>query len=343
MIQTLILQVKYTLLLFASQDILELKYFYRYGISQVDSYRSSELVITAENLFAKFRPVHGNPSNIQGTMQLAEMHRHMGGGRDTTTPSWRALRALTTQGVDIVAVTNHNHRGHTSVSRTRDWIRAIGGKHIEIIDGVEVTAKSHLHPGEDRHVLVYNAPNIRRLQVFMPLPRLLAEAADQGAETFLAHPSLGSNMSVTPDEVDDLTNRGLPFGLEVHNGGAAQIDSWSSYVTTKSANPLFSFIAGRLPQTGANDIAKELAQTYELPGLGGGDQHGEGQSFVLNCFPQGMTVFEAIKRGVNVVMESNSVPRPLPWELAVGHVRGKLSARRVDRKVQRLQRRFFSG
>lgn len=295
-------------------------------------------MIEAAVLNSEYRVVHGDPANIRGKMRVGDYHRHMAGGGDTTAPRELALFVLATQGVDEVAVTNHNNLGYDAASWTRDFIYLLTGKFVNIINGVELTAKSHLSSGEDRHVLIYNAPRPRELKAFTPLPRLVSQAADQGAEVFLAHPLLGKGMSVTEDEIDDLTNRGYPFGLEVHNGGAAQIAALRPKVEANSNNPLFSFIERQLPQSGSNEKAKELVATYGLAGLGGTDLHGGGKSFVMTCFPAGMTLFEAIKNGKSIIVESKSIPSPQPHELLIGTIGGKISSREMSRRINRQQR-----
>lgn len=298
-------------------------------------------MIEAKTLLSEGHVVHGDPKNVQGQMRVGDYHRHTGGGGDGTAPREVVFFMLAKQGVDEVAVTNHNQLGYDAASRARDLICLLTGRFVNIINGVELTAKSHLFPGEDRHVLIYNAPQPRKLKAFTPLPRLLAEVADQGGEAFLAHPLLGatrsggSTMSVMPREIDDLVNRGLHFGLEVHNGGAVQVAKMRPLVEARIRNPFFSFIEEQLPLRGSNEEAKRLAEIYDLDGVGGTDLHGLGKSFVLTCSLAGTTVFEAIKSRKAVIVESNSVPSPQPHELVIGTVGGKFSAWRMERKFNR--------
>ncbi len=293
-------------------------------------------MITAENLLANYKVVHGDPANVHGLMTAVDLHRHSGGGGDTTATRWQVFSTLARQGVDV-AITNHNQLGHAAASRSRDLLHRVTGKFVDIYDGVELTAKSHLS-GRDVHVLVYKAPKPRKLKAFAPLPQLLAQIADQGGFAFLAHPELGENMSVTQAEVEDLAERGLPFGIEAHNGGAAQIEAWLPMVDARTNNPLFSFIRKRLPQSGSNGRAKEMAVTYEVPVSGGTDLHGGGKSFVLTCAPAGIPLFEAITTGRSVIVESKVIPKPQAHELVLGTIGSRFSSWRMDRRVTRLQR-----
>ena len=133
--------------------------------------------------------------------------------------------------------------------------------------------------------------------------------------------------------MDDLANRDLPFFLEVHNGGAAQIDRWRPEVEKRSHIKLFAASERLIPQTGSNELAKQLAAIYGRGGTGGTDSHGFDPGFVLTCAPVGITIFEAINAGTSVIVARKKTPRPKFLDLAIGTVGSRISSFQMDQRL----------
>ena len=276
-------------------------------------------MIEAVELQKKYRLVHGEPSNISGQMKMADLHVHEGG--DTTDTPWRIVRAAVRRGLDLIAVTNHDNAfGYERASRMRDRIekKREGNHHLTIIRAAEVTAE------DNRHVLVYNLKH--NVPVGSPLPRLLEEVDKQDATASMAHPELGSFSPTEKDIEELLEGDNPPFALEVHNGGARQIDRYSPTVEKYGCMPVVSFIKNRLPKTGSNSKAHEVFERFKdslLGATGGSDAHSARHvGDVITCYPAEMELFDAIEKGKSVVMEHKKPKRATGTNLAIGTLRG---------------------
>jgi hypothetical protein len=277
-------------------------------------------VIAAAELQKRYKIVHGNPEILTGNVETGETHAHILG--DTTDSAARIVGAAIKNRVGKLFISDHDADNYGVASRIRDRLErkwAPLGHRLEVGRAAEVTTSDNLH------ILMYG---FKRLPASgQSLEHLLEEAEREDAYVSLAHPELG-DFSVTEQRVEDLLEKGLRFGLEVHNAGASQIDRAQKY-------PLPRSIRRRIPEAGSNDRAKVIFDKFQhmLHGAtGGSDAHNARHiGDVVTCVPAGMDFFDAIREGKSVIMERERLPRTTVTNVLVGHVRGKM----LDRKRQR--------
>lgn len=271
-------------------------------------------MIQAAELKKNYRLVHGNPADVTGIMGIADLHVHESG--DATDTSRRIIASAVRQGIDLIAVTNHDSAdGYERASRIRDRLtrKKPVDHQLTIVRAAEVTA------ADKRHVLVYNLK--QHIPVGLRLEHLLEEVDKQGATVSMAHPELG-NFSTTEKDIEVLLKGdNPPFALEVHNGGAAQIDRYKN-------SWLPRFIRRRIPEANSNIRAKTIFEAFmsKLQGAtGGSDAHNARHvGDVVTCYPAEMDIFDAIRDGRSVVMERKKLPRATATNLAVGTLRGMM-------------------
>lgn len=274
-------------------------------------------MVAAVELLKEYRLVHGDPKNLTGKVGLFDSHVHTEG--DITSPTPGIIKAAFRRGLDAIAVTNHDTDGYDRASRIRDRLssRRSGGSPLEIIRGSEITVEG------GGHVLAFGFR--RRLKSGQPVERLLDEADKQGANISYAHPEL-AGMSLDEPRISALVAGDNPLvSLEVHNGGAALIQSTKDW-------PLPHFIRDRIPRAGSNDRAKVIFDQFKdvlYGATGGSDAHNARHvGDVITCYPADMDVFDAIRTGRSFVMERIKQPRVTATNLVVGTVRGKLLERK---------------
>ena len=270
-------------------------------------------------------------------MRAADLHTHT--KLDNVSTQRGMLRTAAQRGIDIVAVTNHDHLTPASALKVAKRIRDKLHLPLDLIVASETTVKP-VHDDENRkgkHVLVFNQK--KPLEPLMSWYDLAASAWRQGALVFAAHPEFGG-ISLRRNEIEIITEKGYPpDGIEIQNGAEALIAGSQPRIERFMASRLPERIKrwahGQVPELGSNIKAQAIAKDFEdiIKGKSGGsDAHDKDHvGDVLVLFPENRELFDAMREGETLIVQLREPKPASAIKVGIEHVRG----RKLDKPPKR--------
>ncbi|HVF69281.1 MAG TPA: PHP-associated domain-containing protein [Xanthomonadales bacterium] len=275
-------------------------------------------MITTEAFNGRYEVVFGNASILKkSNVQLADLHVHK--GRDTLSTARGMMLSAVEKGIDVIALATHDRAPHLS----RRNQRLADDLPLEVIQASEMTVmplrdeKNH----KGKHVLVFEQKG-----AFEPCDTwgsTYRRAESQEALLFVAHPEL-HDISFNDAEIEIMIKMGMPpHGIEGLNGGGVIIDN-DKRIEWVMASRLPQRVKDMFPPPGSNTRALEIYNTYEIPGLSAGsDAHKKDKvGLAVAVYPEGMTVFDAMREGEILLAREKDIKQPSIPEVAAIYVRG---------------------